>query len=152
MAEELKALKNIENKISELLKWTKFAGMQQLKNVLVQVLGDDAVALLVYELSDGERGTREVAKLAGLKSNSTVAGYWKKWSKIGIVEPSSQYQGRYQRICSLEEVGLAVPPLPQSTNDNLKEEMGETLEDTKETVRSKLSSTASVKGKPTGEV
>ena len=93
----------------------------------MQVLGDDAVALLVYELSDGERGTREVAKLAGLKSNSTVAGYWKKWSKIGIVEPSSQYQGRYQRICSLEEVGLAVPPLPQSTNEQCLKKNGRDL-------------------------
>jgi hypothetical protein len=87
--------------------------MQQLRNVLVQVLGDDTAALLAYELSDGERGTREVAKLAGIKSNATIAAYWKKWSKTGIVEASSKYQGRYQRICSLEEVGLVVPPLPQ---------------------------------------
>jgi hypothetical protein len=132
LAEELKTLKNIENKISELLKWTKFAGMQQLRNVLLQVLGDDATALLAYEFSDGERGTREVAKLAGVKSNSTIAGYWKKWSKIGIVEPSSKYQGRYQRICSLEEVGLTIPPLPQSSNGTQPEVTSE-LENNNET-------------------
>jgi hypothetical protein len=113
LEEELKTLKNIEEKISELLKWTKFAGMQQLRNVLLQVLGDDTTSLLAYEFSDGERGTREVAKLAGVKSKSTIAGYWRKWSKIGIVEPSSKYQGRYQRICSLEEVGLVVPQSTQ---------------------------------------
>jgi hypothetical protein len=121
LAEELQTLKNIEFKINELLKWTKFAGMQQLRNVLLQVLGDDTVVVLIYELSDGKRGTREVAKIAGVKSHSTVAGYWRKWSKIGIVEPSSEYQGRYQRICSLEEVGLSVPSLPQLSEEKQEE-------------------------------
>ncbi len=27
------------------------------------------------------------------------------------MEPSKKYQGRYQRICSLEEVGLTVPQM-----------------------------------------
>lgn len=112
MSEELKTLKNIENKINELLKWSKFAGMQQLRNVLSQAIGDDVAAALAFESSDGARGTREVGRLAGI-SNKTVARYWKKWSKLGIVEPSNRYQGRYQRICSLEEVGLSVPQSPE---------------------------------------
>lgn len=69
--------------------------------------------MLIYELSDGTRGTREVASAAGIGSNATVAAYWKRWSKVGIVEPSPTYRGRYQRICSLEEVGLEVPQIPQ---------------------------------------
>ncbi|MCW4002621.1 MAG: hypothetical protein NWE95_01735 [Candidatus Bathyarchaeota archaeon] len=120
MSDELQTLKNIENKISELLKWTKFAGIQQLKNVLVQALSDDEAATLAYELSDGSRGIREIAKLSGI-GKSTVAAYWRKWSKIGIVEPSSVYQGRCQRICSLEEVGIPVPFLPQLSEEKQEE-------------------------------
>jgi len=109
MSEELEALKNIESKLDQLLKWTRFAGMQQLRTIISQNLTTDA-EMLVFELSDGERTTREVARFAGVGSNSTVAGYWKKWSKLGIIEPSQKRQGRFQRICSLEEVGLPVPP------------------------------------------
>lgn len=113
MSEELKTLKSIESKLDQLLKWTKFAGMQQVRAILVQNLINDA-EMLVYELSDGERGTREIGRRVGI-SNSTVVRYWRKWSKTGIVEPSSEYQGRFQRICSLEEVGLAVPPVSQES-------------------------------------
>lgn len=111
----MKTLKNIEYSIIELLKWTKFAGMQQLRNILVQTFEDDPTAALAYELSNGTRGTREVAKLAGIKSHNSVAIYWRKWSKMGIVTSSSAYQGRCQHICSLEEVSLVVPSLPQSS-------------------------------------
>jgi len=107
------ALKEIASTLKELLKWSRFAGMQQLRNVLSQTLKTET-EMLIYELSDGTRGTREVASAAGIGSNATVAAYWRKWSKVGIVEPSPTYQGRYQRICSLEEVGLTVPPMPHS--------------------------------------
>lgn len=123
MSEELKALRNIESKLDQLLKWTRFAGMQQLRTIISQNLTTDA-EMLVFELSDGERTTREVARLAGIGSNSTVAGYWGKWSKLGILEPSQKRQGRFQRICSLQEVGLTVPPWSQS---------GATLEQTEQT-------------------
>jgi hypothetical protein len=110
--EEIGILREMNKNLSLILKWLKFASVQQLRNILSQTLENDTAAA-VYELSDGKRGTREIAKLAGLKSNSTVANYWKRWSKLGIVEESSQYQGRYARICSLEEVGLTVPPTLQ---------------------------------------
>jgi hypothetical protein len=110
MSEELNVLKNIEYKLDQLLKWSRFAGLQQLKNLLTQNLTSDR-ELLVYELSDGERTTREIAALANVRSNATVVGYWRKWSKLGIVEPSQNRQGRFKRFCSLEEVGLTVPPM-----------------------------------------
>jgi hypothetical protein len=124
VSEELKALKSIENKLDQLLKWTRFAGMQQLRTILNQNLRND-IEMLTYELSDGTCGTRDIAKLVGFKSHATVVAYWKKWSKIGIVESSPQFQGRYQRICSLEEVGLTVPPMQTSTTPVETEKEGE---------------------------
>jgi len=111
-------LKEIAIILKELLKWSKFAGMQQLRNVLNQLLKTET-EMLIYELSDGTRGTREIATAVNIGSNATVAAYWKKWSKVGIVEPSLTYHGRYQRICSLEEVGIVVPPLPHLTSASL---------------------------------
>lgn len=105
-------LKDIAMTMKELLKWMRFAGMQQLRTILSQNLKTD-VEMLVYELSDGTRSTRDIARLAGLGSHATVTVYWKRWSKLGIIESSPKFQGRYQRICSLEEVGLTVPPMPQ---------------------------------------
>jgi len=81
--------------------------------------------MLVYELSDGERTTREIARLANVGSHATVASYWKKWSKLGIVEPSPKRQGRFQRICSLEEVGLTVPPMMQASTTPTETEQTE---------------------------
>jgi len=112
MAEQVKILRNIESKLDQLLKWTRFAGMQQLRNILTYNLTND-MQMLIYEYSDGKKSTREVAELVGVKSNQTVANYWKKWSSLGIVEPSTEHQGRFQRICSLAEVGLTVPPTPK---------------------------------------
>jgi hypothetical protein len=115
ITEEAKSLKNIEAKLDQLLKWTRFAGMQQLRSILVSNLTNDT-QMLIYEYSDGKRSTREVAMLAGVKSNKTITDYWKKWVSLGIVEPSQKYQGRFQRICSLEEVGLTVPPTTKTSS------------------------------------
>jgi len=110
-------LKEIASTLRELLKWSRFAGMQQLRNVLSQNLRNE-IEMLIYELSDGARGARDVAGAVGI-SHPTVLAYWKKWSKVGIVEPSPSFQGRYQRICSLEEVGLEAPPMPQPVVETL---------------------------------
>ena len=128
MAEEqVKILKRIDFKLDQLLKWTKMAGIQQLRSILSQTLNDDTAAL-VFELSDGKRGTRDIAKAAGLKSNATVVNYWKKWRKLGIIEESSAYPGRYVRICSLEEVGLTVPPFPKTLGNELQEAQGDEID------------------------
>jgi len=124
MSAQLKTLKSIEQKLDQLLKWTRFAGMQQLRTIMTQNLETDT-EMLVYELSDGERTTREIARLAGVGSNATIAKYWKKWTKIGIVEPSEKRRGRYQRICSLEAVGLTVPPMLQEDTQQIEAERSE---------------------------
>jgi len=122
VSDELDTLKSIELKIAQLVKWTRFAALQQLRNILTQNLTDDT-ATLIYEYSDGERSTREIAKIVG-KSNATIANYWKKWSMIGIVEQSPKYLGRFQKICSLEEVGLSLPPLPKTAQDTKEQSEG----------------------------
>ena len=54
----------------------------------------------IYELSDGERTMREIAKLAGCPFQ-TVASRWKEWAVLGLVVESENRKGRYKKIVSL---------------------------------------------------
>ncbi len=98
--------KNIKEILKEILKWTKFEGMQKVKQVLVDNLDSD-VKKLTYELSDG-RSSLEIAKAVGIAEH-TVRNYWKDWSIIGIVEIHPELKKRYRQIFSLKEVGVEIP-------------------------------------------
>ncbi len=54
----------------------------------------------IYELSNGERTTREIAELAG-GSFQNVAAKWKEWSALGLVVESESRKGRYKKLVSL---------------------------------------------------
>lgn len=92
--------------LRELVKWSKFESIPKLRTILEQNLPTDKEKR-IYELSDGERSTRDIAKLSDV-SHQTVANYWEKWSKLGIVDTTETKEGRYKRICSLEQVGLEI--------------------------------------------
>ena len=102
------SLTEIAATLKTILKWTRFAGMQQLKSILLSTLKTNSEKM-VYEFSNGRNSTRDIAKMAGLGSKTTVEKYWDKWAGIGIVEPEPRIQGRMQRICSLEEIGIDLP-------------------------------------------
>lgn len=94
--------------LEQILRWTKTGAIMQLKPSIQETVQNDE-AKLVYEYSDGERSTREIGKLAGV-SHMTVKNYWEKWSELGIVEPTEKYEGgRFRRLCSLQELGIALP-------------------------------------------
>lgn len=121
----IKLLENIisnQNKILEqlieLTKWGKFAA-GNFHEVLLQHLEDDRDKL-IYELSDGNRTTREIAKIVKI-THSTVAATWKRWYACGIVEEAER-TGRYKRICSLKEVGIMLPKVPEIITEELSEE------------------------------
>ena len=48
---------------------------------------------LVFILTDGKNGTREIAKMANMNKDS-ISRLWKKWEKIGIVKKEGK---RYKR-------------------------------------------------------
>ena len=119
--------KDIKDLLKELLKWTKFEGMQKVKQVLEDTLDSD-VKKMTYELSNG-LSSPEIAQAVGLDS-STVRDYWKDWAIIGIVEIHTEFKKRYRRIFSLREVGIEVPKTKavptvkaedQETNEGEKE-------------------------------
>ncbi len=87
-------------------KWLKFIAFPTLKEKLMAFL-DDSKKRRVYNLSDGERSTSEIANLVGV-SGMTVSNYWRAWFKEGLVEPSDSFKGRMKRLVDLETIGLGV--------------------------------------------
>jgi len=99
--------------LEEILKWIRFQGWRNVKDILLDTLKDD-LSKLVYHYSDGS-SSREIAKRVSV-SHATVTNYWKKWAKIGIVEPIKVRGGgiRYKRMFSLEEFGIEIPEIKET--------------------------------------
>lgn len=103
-----KALAALDSTLKEILKWVRFTSLLHLKKVLIETLVEDK-GKLVYEMTDGDRSTTDVSRLSGVPPR-TVARRWQSWAKIGIVEKTEKYGGsRVRHVCSLEDVGIAVP-------------------------------------------
>jgi Fic family protein len=109
--------------LEEILKWTKLQGLEKAQNALTTLLHTDSEKL-AYENSDGKT-SREVSAIVGV-SHVTIANYWKKWARYGIVtEVSSKGGGtRYKRIFSLQDFGIDFPKnTEQSDKKNNAEEV-----------------------------
>jgi len=98
--------------LREILKWTKFTGMAQVKGVLETVLNTPKKKL-AYQLSDGTRGTREVAQQSSVGGN--VSDLWKEWKRKGLGDTISVQRGeRFKRSFDLEDFGIEFPAVQQS--------------------------------------
>lgn len=101
------------SKLDELIFWTKFSALPTFRALLMGTLRDD-VDKLVYDLSDGERSTRDIARTISRGGRNithvTVANMWKKWSIQNLVIPA-QRKGRYKRAVSLESLGIEIPEI-----------------------------------------
>ncbi len=99
----------IEQLLAEILKWTKFAGAEKVKAILIMTL-DSKQKLQIYNLSDGEKGAAEIGGLVGT-SDRTVRRCWEAWSRLGIMEPINVRGGdRFRRTFDLGDFGLEAPP------------------------------------------
>ena len=104
----------IHGTLKELLKWAKFSGIKEVKPVLESKL-DTNDKKIIYVLSDGSKGTREISKIVGSLSHVTIANYWQDWEKAGIGESDAIMGGgnRFKRSFDLEDFGIKVPEIPK---------------------------------------
>lgn len=101
--------------LKEILKWIKISGIKEVKSLLESLLANDSKKLIYY-LSDGTKGTQEIAKIVGGLSHQTVANYWKEWEKSGLGESVSAMGGsRFKRSFDLEDFGMKVQ-IPKQNN------------------------------------
>ncbi len=102
----------IEELLAEILKWIKFAGAKEVREVLATTLDTDQKRSIYY-LSDGNRGSVEIANLTKT-SDRTVRRYWESWARQGIVDPLKVRGGeRYRKSFELEDFGIRVPEISQ---------------------------------------
>ena len=60
----------------------------------------------IYQLSDGEHSTRDIASQVTPKcGHNTVARCWKRWALQGLVVPAER-KGRFKAAFNLEEYGI----------------------------------------------
>lgn len=97
-----------QNDILEELKiqtaWLRIVGLQAIKDLIKEEMKSKQDKR-IYELSDGQRPTREIAKEVG-SSHMKVALKWNKWASIGLVMPSEKYRGRFKKIVPLGDLGI----------------------------------------------
>lgn len=123
--------------LREILKWIKISGMKEVKILLETQLQNDSKKL-IYQLSDGTKGTQEIAKTVGGISHMSVANYWKAWEKVGLGEPITAMGGkRFKRSFDLEDFGIKIPEIkPTQTTDITLGENQDELQHTIEEIES----------------
>jgi len=96
--------------LREILKWIRFSGMKEVKNVIGTTL-DTEQKKWIYQLSDGQNSSYQISGKVGV-SDDTVRRYWKMWAKVGIVERLKAGKGdRHRRAFDLEELGIEIAEL-----------------------------------------
>jgi len=110
-------LESMDKTLREILKWTRFANIGKLKEILEAELDNDEKKL-AFESTDGVNGTKEIAAASDTPQD-TVYGWWQKWFRLGLVTESETRKGRMMKIVSLDDVGIKIPkrkeiqPVPQ---------------------------------------
>lgn len=98
----------IEELLTEILRWIKFSGAHEVRQALSSTLDTDQKRLIYY-LSDGSRGSVDIASLAKT-SDRTVRRYWESWARMGIVDSLKVRGGdRYRKSFELEDFGMRIP-------------------------------------------
>jgi len=138
--EEVAYREKIVTLLTEILKWTRFIGKQQIKAILLDALKKD-VDKVVYELSDGKslRKIEKICKDNGYSvGKDAIKNYWDKWKPLGIVELSKKYKGRCERIVSLRDIGIDFPEIKlkkkkensaKDTKPDLKQDEGQSKDE-----------------------
>jgi len=100
--------------LKEILKWTKFAGMNQVQSVLESTLNTPEKRL-AYQLSDGKQASTKIAELSKVGSDFKVRGLWKEWRRKGLGDTVGVKGGdRFIRTFDLEDFGIEYPEIPKA--------------------------------------
>jgi len=139
MAQDDGILKEIRAKMDEnqkllreIARWSRFQNIGKLKEVLAAELDTEAKKL-AFESSDDTKGIKEIAQVCGAPQD-TVYSWWKRWSRLGVLEPSRSREGRLVRICSLEDVGIKMPKAAHREEKSGEEKVTEPGKTTEEKI------------------
>lgn len=108
LLDELRDLNQTQTEINQTLKVMARSEIEQ----RLSHIFDGSDEILVYQLSDGDKSSSEIAKYVGV-SGTTIARLWNRWEEeFGIVETAG-YRKPYRAKSSLEELALLFgkPPI-----------------------------------------
>ena len=105
-AQILQKLTNIEAYLMELVFLTRLRDIDQIKKAVNEEL-DTLERKRVYELTDGIRSQRDIARLANVPER-TISNWWHKWLQVGLIIRSPAPPSRVRKVFSLEDLGLSV--------------------------------------------
>lgn len=98
-------LENLTNMFAEFLTIYKFVNKKKIADMLKSEL-ENQQKVDIYQLSDGEHSTRDIASQVTPKcGHNTVARCWKQWALQGLVVPTER-KGRFKAAFNLEEYGI----------------------------------------------
>ena len=95
---------DILHELKEQTRWLRLLGIRSLGSAIKDIIVTKK-QLKVYELSDGKRSSREIAKAAGV-SAGTVSRLWNIWDAQGIVYESDLAKGRMTHLLHPKDVGF----------------------------------------------
>lgn len=106
-------LKDIHNDLRELLTWTKFAGIKEVKPFLLSHIDTD-IKKQIYSLSDGINSSYEIArKLRNESVRRSVSNYWQDWEKVNLGELIPAPGGnRFKSSFNLTDFAIPVLEIP----------------------------------------
>ena len=107
--DQVALLQEIVDSLRELVTWARVIGYPTVKQTLDTILDSDEKRL-VYHLTDGQRGVKEIQRLTGVNVRY-ISEWGQEWERIGIVGPSrvSSIRGRRQRVFDLADFGFEIP-------------------------------------------
>ncbi len=94
--------------LRQILRWVRFQSLERARQLIEEEVAQDPKRILVYELTDGDKGRPEVSKISKVPS-STIQMWWDRWYSVGLLEPSPKRKGMVRKMCGMEEVGLPIP-------------------------------------------
>ena len=116
----------------EILLWTKY-DYKETKRKLLELLNTDEKKI-AYQLSDGERSSREIAKVVSV-SHMAIQQWWSKWFELDLIEQAEKHgRGRYKRLISLTKMGISIPETPDEARmtNNVGEDCRKIIQEIKD--------------------
>lgn len=96
--------------LREMVKWVRFSGMKQVKEVLTSTLNNEK-KIIAYHYSDGKNTSTIISKLSGI-AQPTISDLWKEWLSLGLGEAITASGGsRFKKSFDLKLFGIIVPEI-----------------------------------------
>lgn len=98
----------VNETLKQILRWVRFQNLERARHVLETEIAHDPRRILVYELTDGDKGRPEVARISKVPSG-TIQDWWDRWYSLGLLEPSTKRKGMVRKVFAIEDLGLPIP-------------------------------------------